>query len=318
MEHSVIVESPRALGTRAHPCVAAVAFALVGLMSGCVDIPPVGGGGSGGGSGGVCSGKPGSPGDTHRTITVDGITRTFIVHIPENLDPSRPVPVLFAFHGYLMGDQVMYDLTDFAGVADREGFIAVFPDGAGAAPWDVGQNICGAGVFVDDSNTDDIGFVHAMLDDIEEDHCIERDEVFVSGFSMGAYFTNHIACQEGDLLRGAAAHSGGTYEGDCDAGPVPMMIIHGDLDPVIWPACGSESRDLWVERNGCSTAVDVVEVEGGVCEWSRGCPAGGQVVYCEFDGMLHGWAGVGGSVYGGGTRYESATELIWSFFEEQL
>ncbi len=293
--------------------------ALVGLASGCVEIPPVGGGGgTGGGSGGSCSGKPGSPGNTDRRITVDGISRTFIVHIPEGLDPSEPVPVLFAFHGYIMGDQVMYDLTDFAEVADREGFIAVFPDGAGAAPWDTGQNLCGVGFLVDDGNTDDIAFVHAMLDDIEADHCIARDEVFVTGFSMGGYFTNHIACQEGaSLLRAAAPHSGGTYEGDCHGGPVPMMILHGTADPVIWPSCGSESRDLWVARNGCSTDVDVVEVEGGVCEWSLGCPADGQVVYCEFDGMLHGWAGVGG-LNGGGTRYESATELIWGFFEDQL
>jgi polyhydroxybutyrate depolymerase len=294
------------------------------VLGGCVELPPPGGtgGGAGGGSGGFCSGKLGSPGETDRTIEVEGQSRRFIVHIPDDLDPSVPAPIVFVHHGFTMGGNVMIGLTGFAEVADREGFIAVFPYGEGTNPWNVGEDICGAGTVVNDRTTDDIAFVEAMIDDVNEDHCVDRDEVFLSGFSMGGYFANHVACEAGDMLRGAAAHSGGTYPGDCSGAPVPMMIIHGDADWLIAPRCGSEARDYWVERNGCSNDVDRVEVKGGYCEYSLGCDAGGDVVFCMFDGMLHGWAGAPtfgpGGFYSGGESYESATELIWGFFQDQL
>jgi poly(3-hydroxybutyrate) depolymerase len=55
-------------------------------------------------------------------------------------------------------------------------------------------------------------------------------------------------------------------------------------------------------------------VRGGQCEYSKGCPADGQVVLCLFDGMDHGWAGGQGSF--GFPEYESAAELGWKFFED--
>ncbi len=308
-----VPRAPRALGA-----ISVLTLAL----GGCVSIPTDPGDGSGGGSGEVCAGRLGAPGTTERTIAVDGQERTYMLHIPENLDPNDPASIVFVHHGYTMSGNVMIGLTGFAEVADREGFIAVFPDGEGTNPWNVGDDVCGAGTVVNDDDTDDIAFVEAMIDAINADHCVARDEVFVTGFSMGGYFTNHIACQAGDMLRAAAPHSGGTYGGDCSGAPVPMMILHGDADWLIAPHCGSDARDYWVARNGCSTEVDRIDVKGGYCEYSKGCLAGGDVVLCMFDGMLHGWAGAPtfgpGGLYAGGESYESATELIWSFFADQL
>lgn len=59
-------------------------------------------------------------------------------------------------------------------------------------------------------------------------------------------------------------------------------------------------------------------VMGGTCEWSRGCPANGQVVFCSFQGMGHGWAGSLNPFALGGTQFESATALMWSFFKTYL
>jgi poly(3-hydroxybutyrate) depolymerase len=79
--------------------------------------------------------------------------------------------------------------------------------------------------------------------------------------------------------------------------------------------CGTEARDRWVERNGCSAEVESIAVMGGHCEYSKGCPADGQVALCLFDGMDHGWAGGEGAV-SAFPDYESASTLGWAFFEQ--
>ena len=39
------------------------------------------------------------PEGSTRTLTVDGIERTYLLHIPPGLDSLHPVPVVFVFHG---------------------------------------------------------------------------------------------------------------------------------------------------------------------------------------------------------------------------
>jgi polyhydroxybutyrate depolymerase len=268
----------------------------------------------------ACTGMPGAPGTNTRTVMNGALNRTFIVHVPPGLDPNTPVPVLFAFHGFTMSGQVMHDLTAFTAIADREGFIAVFPDGGGAAPWNVGTGICGVGAVVGGTE-DDLGFLEKMIDAVAADQCIDRERVFVTGFSMGGYFSNHVGCQKSGVVRAVAPASGGTYMGDCPGGPMPVLLLHGMGDALIAPLCGTQARDLWVQRNGCSTEFDSVPVMGGHCEQHRGCPPGGQVTLCLFDSMAHGWAGASQQgatgFYGGGTQFENATELVWKFFSEQ-
>lgn len=293
------------------------------------------GGASDGGSGGDanvprprCRGMRGAPGTNVRTYsTPDDLSpREVVVHIPATVDPNAAVPIVFAMHGATMNGEKMHTLTGFDAIADREGFVVVYPSGTpGLAPWGVGTTggICGAGALANGSG-DDIVFVERMLADIENDQCIDRDAVFVTGFSMGGYFSNHIGCQAGDyLVRGIAPHSGGTYSGGtCPGAPVPALIMHGDADPLIAARCGERAADAWVARNGCASTFEVVPILGGECHRYEGCPSEAPVMHCIFDGMAHGWAGAPTSsdvgFYAGGSEFENASELVWSFFEAQL
>jgi len=286
-----------------------------------------GGAGSGGSAGGSppagpCTAKAGAPGTHARTVMVGGVPRTYKLHVPASLDANAAAPVLLVFHGFTMSGQLMEDITGFDAVADAESFVVAYPDGGAAAPWNVGQNICGVGAAVAGAD-DDFAFVDAMLAQIEADQCLDRDHVFVTGFSMGGYFSNHIGCQQGNSkVRAVAPHSGGTYPGDCPGAPLPIIILHGTGDGLITPDCGTGARDLWVTRNGCSTEVEMRPAMGGRCEWHKDCPAGGQVVLCTFDGMAHGWAGASttnaNGFYGGGMEFQSATQLVWDFFKAQF
>lgn len=38
-------------------------------------------------------------GDHSRALTVDGLKRTYVVHVPKSYDGSQPCPVVLVFHG---------------------------------------------------------------------------------------------------------------------------------------------------------------------------------------------------------------------------
>ena len=138
------------------------AFTLSALVSACVtETPPLEGGDTtepmpdaGIGDAGIDDsdsnqGTCGSglyPGKSTQTLTAAGLSRTFILYVPENLDPSTPVPLVVVPH-YLSGtSDEMYNMTQYADVAEREGFALAFPDGlviSQMQTWYIGEDVCG-------------------------------------------------------------------------------------------------------------------------------------------------------------------------------
>ena len=280
-------------------------------------------GGAGMASGGAsaalsCSGKPGAlRGKSNQMLSAGGLARTFVHYAPSSLRPNEPAPVVIVAHGWLQSGQAMYDLAQYQKIADREGFVLMYPDGepASVGPWNVGVGACPSNLLVLPTATgDDQAFIDAMLDFADTDQCVDRQHVFVTGFSMGGYFTNETGCLRSNVAA-IGPHSGGSH--DLTACPVtrkPVILFHGMSDGLIPVACGTEARARWVAHNGCGAEVESVAVTGGHCEYSKGCPADGQVALCLFDGMDHGWAGGQGSY--GFPEYESASELGWAFFKK--
>lgn len=276
-----------------------------------------------GGSGTATGGGPGSApppppppppppsGTTTRFTTPGG--RGFLLHVPGAVDANVAGPLLFVHHGYNGSADQIRQLTRFDVIADENGFVVAFPEGAGAT-WNAGLGVCGFGQFVT-GLSDDFAFVAEMITTIASKVSVDRNRVFTTGFSMGGYFANNIGCNRPDLVRGIAPHSGGGPPAGCKTNPVPALILHGTIDSLIWYTCGQQARDAWVSHNRCSTEVDIVPVKGGACEWNRNCPSGGQVTFCHFDGMDHGWAGATGKD-GGGTQYEDVSRVIWEFFSK--
>ncbi|HZU81691.1 MAG TPA: PHB depolymerase family esterase [Polyangiaceae bacterium] len=295
--------------------------------------------------GGPCGARTGMRGLTSRSVAVAGANRTYLVHLPSSLDPSRPAPLVLVFHGASMSGQQMHDITQYADLADSlgaDGFAVAFPDGQGGpgalTPWnvaDTGQSVCGAGNLVNNANAVDFAFIDAMKADIAEDQCLDAAHVFATGFSMGGYFSHHIGCERSDV-RAVAPASGGTIAdlSACTTGHVPIIIFHGTADGLIADGCDDPagapqsgfvaSATLWARKNGCQDTFTTVTDDGpdggaGQCYVYEGCPSDGQVELCTFTGMSHAWAG--GSTAGQGSAfaapsYASATQLEWAFFKK--
>lgn len=285
---------------------------------------------------GPCVGKAGKlrGKSTQRTVSA-GLARSFVHYAPASLDPNLPAPVVIVAHGFNMTAEQIYGITRYAELAEREHFVVMFPQGQplpSLGPWNVGNPSCVSTLgLLPLANGDDQTFIDDMIDFAESDQCIDRQHLFVTGFSMGGYLANATGCARSEI-RAIAAHSGGSHDlAACASKLKPVLIMHFNGDALIPTACGQQARDQWLELNHCQQgALEMREVKSGRCEYARGCPAGGQVAYCAFDvpagartGAFPGHAWSGGSKDGpaGGGEFailesEDAAELSWKFFKE--
>ena len=66
-------------------------------------------------------------GSSVRTLTVDGVERSYRAYRPAGID--RPVPLVLVFHGLGGGADAMEQALGWNEAADRDGFVVVYPDG---------------------------------------------------------------------------------------------------------------------------------------------------------------------------------------------
>jgi polyhydroxybutyrate depolymerase len=265
------------------------------------------------------AGPPAGPpgvlvGSSRQTLDVGGVQRSFLYHVPPGLDPSVPAPVLIVAHGFEETAADMASITGYDAIADREGFVVLYPEGQGRVPWNLGSDVCQGGARpIPSASGDDEAFLDAMLAFVAQGRALDAEHVFLSGLSSGAYLANDLGCRRSDIAA-VASHSGGSHAFDtCVAAHKPVLLLHGSADVAVPIACSVEARDRWAEHNGCTTDAAPLEVLGGVCE-ALGCPEDGQVTFCSFEGMGRGWAG-GGAQAASFLEFASASELSWSFFE---
>ena len=229
----------------------------------------------------------------HRTIDVDGVSRAYILDVPDGVAGDTPVPLLFDFHGFGHSAAGVWRVSRFKELAARDGFITVYPDGLPVKL--LGRDGSGWEIFAVAGNRD-LVFVTRLLDHLESAYCIDRARVFSTGFSNGAFLTNILGCAMADRFAAIAPVGGGRLTIHCTPPrPVPVLIHHGRKDERIAVAQARRVRDAWVAINGCG------QVSRDTCEWHRGCRDGATVGYCEDDGT-HTWP-------------LPATERIWEFFK---
>lgn len=253
-----------------------------------------GGSSSGGAPATTCEGKTLGAGDMEFTLNFDGADREFRVHAPTGYDPTVSTPVVLVLHGYTETNDAIEDITQMTPLADERGYIAVYPQGLSTS-WNAGE-CCGTSQA---QNVDDVGFINAMLDQIEIDYCVDTKRVFSSGFSNGGMLSHRLACEAADRIAAIGPVAGPIRLPTCTPSrPVPMQQFHGTSDFVVPYNGGFGATSVadctaeWVERNGCDpTATVTFDMGDATCETYSSCTAGADVVLCTLDGGGHQWPG---------------------------
>jgi poly(3-hydroxybutyrate) depolymerase len=145
-----------------------------------------------------------SGGAVEHSVTVDGISRTYLVFAPKGFD--NPLPVVLALHGGGSNARQMERYTRFNDLAAREGFLVVYPE-AVEGNWNDGRGI--AGVRSQQENNDDVKFVRLIVDRISKVYKIDRSRVFCTGISNGAFMSHRMGTEASDLIAAIAPVVGG-------------------------------------------------------------------------------------------------------------
>jgi hypothetical protein len=276
--------------------------------------------------------------------------RNFGVQLPNNYDPTKGYPVIMEGGG----------CTDPSGEDNGGGFSAgeggnairvglsyvgqCFADGGvggttgfGCAPDEAHIKIC--------DNTPEVPYINSVIDFLEKNLCVDMGNIFIGGYSSGAWEASTVSCALANRVRGMSTIFGGLRnDRPACTGPTAAIMVVGGADsdnpigPMVMgmglPAAGLSAsqvsadivsldsngsapmRDELLTRNGCTgVATSVFDPNYPECMTYTGCPTSAPVVWCELPGVGHG----GGNVTYNGTNYvpgKAGDPLLWSFLSK--
>lgn len=281
---------------------------------------------------------PLAPGDHERRLQVDDLKRSYLVHVPPDLDLNQPVPVVLIYHGAGMNARMMPRFTGLNPKADAAGFVAVYPNGTGLGELLLVFNAAGTPEKPFGSRADDVKFTRLLLDDLATVLKVDPARVYATGFSNGGMLCYRLAAELPDRIAAIAPVSGAqALQEFKPTRPIPIIHLHGGADLVVpWdgqPTKHSlgvpflsvpETLKLWIPANRCAPEPVVTELPDKTDDGTRVVrqayePAenGAAIVVYRIENGGHTWPGSHLPQFdflGKTTLDISANDLIWEFF----
>jgi len=318
-------------------CVLALSLSLVSC----------GGGGSSSSGSGSCNFQSGG----NCSLNVNGVLRTYVLHVPSNLQSGADALVI-AFHGANGSGSQFEGYTLLDQKADQVGFAIAYPDGlpnsSGHTSWN--------GYFdptYGSNPPDDTGFAQQLIQTLVSNLHTNPKKVYVTGMSAGGYMAHRAAIDHPDLVAAAGVvegsltvqSAGGTQQAPAASGSVSILILHGDADQVIH-YCGVSNSSVvvtsqdqtfgyWYQTpaNACTS----LNTSSNICtaylgsptsltlKDATGCNNGAEVRFYRLIGGTHNWYQVALNVAPGtaaqpyNPNFNSSTgvttnDILWNFF----
>jgi poly(hydroxyalkanoate) depolymerase family esterase len=311
----------------------------------------------------------GARGYQHGSVTEHGDVYPFAVYVPSIPPAGSAAPLVVVLHGCATTADQMAAATRFDVLAERDRFIVLYPDVDGVDASSYGR--CWKGIWAPDlegRGVGDAGAIADMAHGVMRRWHADPGRVYAIGISSGGYETSILGAFYPDVFAAIGVHSGAPYLGaqpGClpagagmgaladDAlgamGPrarvVPVIVIHGDVDPSVPYRCGEQVIAQWLGADdvvlghehrrgvagpaasvrdsavaGMAASVRDSAVAGGHRYTVRSYVDGPGCVVAELltvHGMGHYWSG--GSADIGSARYSdprgpSAAAAAWAFF----
>jgi len=261
-----------------------------------------------------------------------GRKRRYLLYVPESYDPGLPAPLVISIHGFVQWPAHQRGLSGWNKLADKYGFLVVYPRGSGfPLRWN-------AGPITNDlvKTQREVDFFSDLLDHLSREFNIDPKRIYVNGMSNGGGMAHLLAC----TMTGRIAAFGGVAgaylypEEVCrPSRPTPWIAFHGREDPVV-PYQGGPSRNhhgrilftsieswarKWAEYNCCGLEPEIDQITHQITRFVyRRCEDDVEVVLYSIEGGGHTWPGGGWLpvwLTGRTNREINATTLMWEFFE---
>ena len=237
------------------------------------------------------------PGDTTRTVQVNGVSRSYVLHVPPAYDGKRPVPLVVDFHG--IGESGASERAELAlsgAAGSRGGRSWRFPTackGPLGTGWNVGPCCVG--------DVDDVAFARALVTQVETIACVDVDRVYAVGVLTGGGMAHTVACHAADVFAAAAPAAFDLLAenvNDCiPQRPITVISFRGTADARVPYAGGPSSLvpgmpitflgaqatfEAWARIDGCTGAASPPDSNG--CASYSGCQGAVEVTLCTKQG----------------------------------
>ncbi|MCA9738519.1 MAG: hypothetical protein KC645_12910 [Gemmatimonadetes bacterium] len=194
------------------------------------------------------AGTPFDVGINCRIVTVDGVDRRYVVHVPNHplVTSGADVPLIVMYHGSAQHGELFYEQSSWQEEADANGWIVAFPSGVtyrlSSGSSETKWNAYGLIQEIDTTwvpaglpagspwPLDDIAFTTTLLDDAEASARIDTRRIHVSGFSNGGSFAGRVAIELGARVASGAAVTRPFPQAFVASVPIPFQFLLGTQD----------------------------------------------------------------------------------------
>lgn len=156
----------------------------------------------------------------------------------------------------------MRRLTGLDGRADRKCWLVAYPDGT-QGHWNDGRGAPGIAAQAD--GVDDVGFAADLVAHLVATAGADPERVYATGMSNGGMFCHRLAAERPNLVAAIAPVAGLLPEPLLGAPPpvvpVPVLMVHGTVDPIVGWNGGLVFDD--------ATSGRVASVDGTVAWWRK-------------------------------------------------
>ena len=203
-------------------------------------------------------------GDSIQNTDVNGVRRIYRIHVPSSYDGSAAWPMVFVLHGRGGNGMGIENGTGMDAKADKEHFIAVFPNALGQPQvWNGGLSPTQTGTG------DDVEFIRELIDKLEGGLNIDKHRIYCCGLSSGAIMSGRLGAELSDHFAaigiaagtvGAKQPDGSEREFPTPANPISVIAFHGKKDGTIhyngggvFMNCFPVDRSIafWAKADGC-------------------------------------------------------------------
>lgn len=259
--------------------------------------------------------------------------RKAVIHVPDRIEEQHlQAPVVFALHGRNGAGTVLEYRSQLLPLAEREGFIVVFPDGSPRPGdddlyWDVPPFEVSA---KRPPITGDVDFLNIILRRLKQRDLVEHGRVYVIGFDNGGSMAYRLGCTMSGTFSGIVSVGGPMTLPECRPDhPLSVLHIHGWRDNIVpWRGGVGQDGHLWPDQKqvflqlseslSCQGTDRVQPVPGTTCQ-AASCTRDARIEFCLDFSTGHTWPGQKGpripKALDRAPRIEAmdATAAAWSF-----
>jgi len=167
--------------------------------------------------------------DDKYTCTYEGVKHSFFVCLPEK---AQGAPLVIMLHGSGMSGERFQSETKFEEEANALGYAVCYVTGAAnakAGMYNAGWNY---GRFSVGNN--DIGFLKALVEFLEDKYEFDDERTYCAGFSNGGWMNYRLAMEAPEVFEACVSVAGemseGLWKNKADSVDIGFMQITGEKD----------------------------------------------------------------------------------------